>query len=256
MEVIKLNTSNNSEFIEVNYYPNKDSNALILFIPGHPGSKREFEGVIKLLLRKIKDWSFITFSFRGFDTGKAYPINRQVSDLNELLEFIVQDVSPAKIALIGTSSGAVSVTSVLSSGKFSELIAKVLYIDPADFYLRDLDKTEEMFIWSGPNAFKPDGEVTADLLAQINSDVSINVVGFTLRNYGRAGYSDNRIKDDPGLYPRLNQTMVRNFFNKIPKKNKGKYIEVNNIPHAFIRDGNVLENEKNVADLILKCLKD
>jgi len=92
-------------------------------------------------------------------------------------------------------------------------------------------------------------------MKKTGSDVKVDVVNFTLRNYTKKGYAMDRGKDDPNNFERLNNKMVKSFYDKTPIKNRGKYIEINRIPHAIMRDGNVKENVKKVGDLLFKLIK-
>jgi hypothetical protein len=57
--------------------------------------------------------------------------------------------------------------------------------------------------------------------------------------------------DNPQMYARLNNEMVRSFYTNTPPKNRGQYIEDATLPHAFMRDG---DKQKNM-DTILSLLK-
>jgi len=78
-----------------------------------------------------------------------------------------------------------------------------------------------------------------------------------LRNHGPNGYEEKdyqkRGQDNPKLFPRLNTKMVKKFYQNLPKKNQGKYIEDHQIPHGIKRDGDLKKNQLNLSNLILKC---
>ncbi len=73
--------------------------------------------------------------------------------------------------------------------------------------------------------------------------------------YLASGKLIKRGQDNPKLFPRLNTKMVKVFYSNLPKKNRAKYIEDKKIPHGIKRDGNIEKNQRNLARLILQCLK-
>lgn len=79
-----------------------------------------------------------------------------------------------------------------------------------------------------------------------------------MRNYGNDDYieKDNKKRkiDHPNGFPRLNENMVRKFFDPLPAKNKGEFLEVPNLPHAFKRDGDIDTNYEKMTELLFKLL--
>lgn len=257
MQSFEINSSKDKEPIKINYFPNKYKHKLIIIVGGWGDTRNEFLNIVTLLVNKGINESFTTFSFRGYEDKKYRPLLQQSKDLKEVVEYFIGKKNITEIKLINTSDGAVSSTYLLFSDDFGDSINKAIYLDPADYYQESIGKlTEDIFIWPGFKKFEPTKKVVADLLTKVKSDVMVDVVNFTLRNYGPDGYSPHPSVDNPNYFPRLNNDMVRNFYEKTPKKNRGKYMEIPGIPHAFLRDGNVKENEIKVADLIFKLVKD
>jgi len=48
--------------------------------------------------------------------------------------------------------------------------------------------------------------------------------------------------------------MIKFFYNNLPRNNRGRYIEVSNIPHGINRDGNIHANKLGVSKLVVKLL--
>lgn len=86
----------------------------------------------------------------------------------------------------------------------------------------------------------------------ITGKVVIDVVGFTLRNTVGGQYvpANKRHIDSEGGEPRLNQKMVKAFYDKTPDVNKGEYLTINNVPHAFVRDGDVQTNIQKIVEML------
>lgn len=250
METIEL-TKNNSEPLLVNYFENSEKNNEALVIVGGSGDDRnKFNNVANMVLDKVRS-DVVTFSFRGVETQKEFPAIQQYHDLKELINFLVNNKGKKKIQIACTSMGAVSTTLVAVDKKFNKYLGKIIFLDPADYPEVSEDKTESS-TWSGVDNFEPEKAILSNKIKDIDSDVKIFVINFLLRNYGKSGYTpiDQRGIDDPNLYSRLNNDMVKAFYTNTPDKNKGEYIEDRELPHAFLRDGNIKRNEEKVASLI------
>ena len=129
---------------------------------------------------------------------------------------------------------------------------KAIYLDPADYYLSREGREIYPDTWNGQEEYRPVFPTISLLMSDIKGGVTIHIVYFSIRNYENKSYVEPSLRgiDNPHKYSRLNRNMVRNFYNAIPIKNKGEYLEVNQIPHAFLRDGNLSNNFKKVRLLI------
>lgn len=237
--------------LRINVYSRKGKDKKVFVIVGGFGDDRNyFANLIKQLQSKFRS-DFVTFSFRGVEEKKALGLNQQARDLEEVVKHVSKKYED--LMLICTSDGQFS-TSKLLATKHAKLVSSAIYLDPADYYLEQGDRSPWEFIWSGYQKYKPAKKTSSDLLKEIKSDTKIHVVNFTIRNYGKNGYApeNERGKDNPKLFARLSNDMVKAFYVNTPENNKGKYIEDNTSPHAFMRDGNVKQNIKKIADLISK----
>ena len=151
--------------------------------------------------------------------------------------------------------GAISTMLIAVDKSFNKYLRKIIFLDPADYSL--IRDKEEIKTWSGADKFEPKQAVLSNKMKKISSNVKIHVVSLLLRNFGKSGYApvDKRGNDNPELYSRLNNDMVKAFYINMSIKNKGRYIEDKKLPHAFMRDGDVKENERLVSELIYRLLK-
>ena len=132
----------------------------------------------------------------------------------------------------------------------------MIFCDPADYYLNS-EKLVKKGTWSGSEKYQPKVKTVSSLLKKVKGKSKVHVVHFMLRNHGPNGYEEKDFKkrgqDNPKLFPRLNTQMVKKFYQNLPKKNQGKYIEDHQIPHGINRDGDKEKNQLNLSKLILKC---
>ncbi len=250
MKTIKL-TKNKPEPLLVNYFENDEKNNQVLIIVGGSGDDRnKFNNVARMVLDEVK-FDIVTFSFRGVETQKAFPAIQQYHDLKELVNFLIDDKGKKKIYIACTSMGAVSTTLVAVDKKFNKYLDKIIFLDPADYPEVSEDKTESS-TWSGVEKFEQRKAILSNKIKEINSSAKVSVVNFLLRNYGNSGYAPTgqRGIDDPNLHSRLNNDMIKAFYTNTPDKNKGKYLEDRELPHAFLRDGNIKRNEARIVNLI------
>lgn len=246
-----------TESIPINYLSaNKVTNKVIIFVGGDGDDRYKFINIAKKLIAKDLPYNIATFSFRGVETNSRKPLKQQVVDLEEVIDFICHNKDIKTVVLICTSMGAYSSSLVLLNNKYKDIISQVIYLDPADFYISKDKQYDGGGTWAGYQEFKPKGKTASSTLNNIKSKVKIDVISFLLRNHGPDGYApeDQRSKDNPKRYLRLNNDMVRSFYKNTPIKNRGKYIEDKKLPHAFVRDGDVRENELRIVELITECL--
>lgn len=244
----------NKERINSVYYPNSSKKLLIL-VGGSGNTKDDFQPIAESLLKKEFNYSLLLFSFRGYESKRYLPINQQIDDLKEVVRFAKDDLNYNRIFLMATSMGAYSTCFLLSDSKYNDLIEEVLFLDPCDYDIRKASKNE-LFACKGYEEYKQTDSMATKLLEKITSNVKVHVIRQTLRNHGPKGYIsknyNERGKERDDLYPRLNEKMIRTFYDKSPKANKGIYKEVDNLPHAFIRDGDIDKNMEKVSEIILE----
>ncbi len=241
--------------IPANFFKGTDDKKLLVIVGGSGDNKDKFNVLIQLL-KDANDWSIVTFTFRGLIASKLYSLNQQTQDLKDVLRYFKDELNLQEIAVVCTSMGAYSTANVLIDPEIEDYIYTAIFIDPADYYLKDGDRPEENYAWTGAVEYKPESETASELLKLINSDVKIHVINFTIRNRGPEGYptSEQRGVDNPELFERLNNEMVKSFYFNAPEDNRGEYIEDNTIPHAFIRDGDINDNNLKVANYISQLL--
>ena len=257
MKLVKLAQSD-PEPVLLNYYKHQlevNESEAVLLVGGDDDDRSVFRNIVSILQNGGVKSDFVTISFRGVESQHMRPLRQQIVDLEEVLSYLVKKRNKSEITIVCTSAGAVSTTYLVTSKKFSKSITKVIYLDPADYYIQDLNKSKYR-TWTGSDKYQPNRKTVISLLEKINSEVKIHVVNFLLRNHGQKGYASrkDRGKDNPKLFARLNNKMVESFYSHIPQKNKGEYVEDRQLPHAFVRDGDIRKNEKRVADLIYKLL--
>lgn len=251
MRNIVITSPDNVEPIKANYFEKKGSNVLLIIIGGSGDKKDKFNLLVKKLVRTGFTDNILTFSFRGYENEKFLPLKQQIRDLEEVLDFVGDRYHFSNVLLCCTSAGAVSCSFALANRKYQNLVSKAIFLDPADYSVDELERYEGVYAWNGASVYNPDREVVSDILKNIAGDVIVDVVRFSIRNSIGDGYAKDRGRDYPGLFPRLNEKMVRAFYDKLPPANKGTYIEINNLPHAFMRDGNVSKNYDEISKLIV-----
>jgi hypothetical protein len=198
--------------------------------------------------------NIVAISFSGTETEVNYPPKTQYDDLKSVLNYLIKNKGNNKFDLVCTSMGSVSAVLMLNDNDFDKYITNVIMLDPAD-YLVDLGQKEGK-TWTGYDKYDIGANTLSRLMSNINSDVKVHAINFKIRNYSEKGYApeSKRSVDNPKLYSRLNNDMVKVFFDRTPIKNKGEYIEDNNLPHAFLRDGIINNNIKIVFDYISNIL--
>lgn len=254
METIPLN-SNQPEPLLVNYYNGDTSDHVLVIVGGSGDDRNQFDSLITLLHEQRPQYNVVTFSFRGVETGNLFPAIQQYYDLKELLDYLITNKSKKNISIVCTSMGAVSTTLVATDTSYDEYLKKIVFVDPAD-YLEISEIEAESRTWSGPEIFEPHKAILTDKIKTVTSDVEISAVNLLLRNYGTSGYAPPALRgvDNPELFSRVNDDMVKAFYTNAPDKNKGEYIEDRQIPHAFMRDGNIEKNVKLLAKLIMQII--
>lgn len=228
----------------------------ILFVGGSGDTREKLKPLIEKLIDLGLKYNFISFSFRGVEENQLQPLKNQIDDLKEILSWTTKK-QYKNLIIVCTSMGAYSTTNILVDSNTSQSIKKVIFIDPADYYIRSDDKIDGGGTWSGNESYDPIDNTASTILKNINSNVIVDVINFTIRNYMKNGYElpEKRHIDNPTNVERLNNLMVKSFYNNTPSRNRGDYIENNTLPHAFLRDGNIENNLNILGGILAKLLK-
>lgn len=197
----------------------------------------------------------VTFSFRGVEERKVMPLHQQIQDLKDVL-FQIKKSSVHSVMIVATSNGAYSAAYLLTDPVWAGYMQSVLLLDPADHYCDTSETVKSSRTWTGTDSYSPTRKTTASLMGEITSNVMVHVVNFTLRNYGADGYADPAMRgyDNPLMYARLNNEMVRSFYTNTPPTNRGQYIEDATLPHAFMRDGDRQKNMDTILSLLRRTI--
>jgi hypothetical protein len=255
--VLKEFSLKNPDFkdpLAVNYFDNR-AEWLLLLVGGSGDNKNKFNGLIAQLQKKDFKANFITYTPRAVIENSSHPLKQDINDLCEVLHFALTNFEFCEFDLFATSRGAFSTSFALKDPFYAAIIRKVLFFDPADFYLHQAQLEDGGFNWDGPKVYSPNRSTAADQLKQISGPVRVDVLHLTLRNYTKNGYvpEAERGSDHKKGFPRLNTRMVKTFYSNLPETNRGKYLELPGIPHAFMRDGNIEKNIVKVAEQIIAC---
>jgi hypothetical protein len=135
-------------------------------------------------------------------------------------------------------------------------VAQAIFLDPADYYITEQGRQLEADTWSGNMLYNPSELTLSQTLETLTGKCMIHVIGFTIRNSLGNHYALPELRhiDNPEQMTRLNQDMVKAFYQNAPKTNRGKYLTNNKIPHAFKRDGNIEQNLSEIAKIIKSLL--
>lgn len=244
--------------MQLTFHPGKfESKQCLIMVGGSGDTADRFAPVVKQISRHLPNTEICTFTMTE-TTDPSLTHDTQVKEVEEVIEMLLTKHLFKRIDIFCTSMGAYSTSFLLNNPKYSQAINRVIFFDPADYYTDHNLANKQGNSWSGPDDYLPVGEVASDKLRGVRSNLLAHVVKLTVRNYGKNGYVypdyDKRGEDVAWEYPRLNTKMVMSFYDKLPGTNKGQYIEINHLPHAFLRDGNIEENQKQVVSLIVDLL--
>jgi len=251
-EIIKIGTQDIEPILLNHYSLNENKKRNLIFVGGSDDDRTKFENIVNQLLINGVFSDIFTISFRGTESERKGEVMDEIQELEEILEHLIKNNKVDKAEIVCTSAGAISTTSLIANDKYSSKIDNAVYLDPADYR-----KVEGKYkSWSGFANFNESETLVSNKLTEINSDTKVHVVNFMLKNHSPDGYAPEaeRDKNNPNLFKRLNYDMVKAFWNNTPDKNKGKYIEDEILPHAFMRDGDVAKNEKRVVELITETI--
>lgn len=238
--------------VDFNNSPIQSTKCLIL-VGGSGDTSLGFKPLIRGLKKELPDYTIISFTFSSI-ASSGNILENQAKELDEVFQQVIKKKMINSIDIFCTSMGAFSTIRLISTGMAPNIIRRVIMFDPADYY----KNTKADHTWSGRDSYSPAQELISDELRNLSANLLIDVVHLTLRNYGENGYIHEKFvdrgQDNIKGYSRLNSKMVKDIHEKIPAKDKGKYIEVSNVPHAFLRDGNIPNNIQSVAKLASSLL--
>lgn len=117
----------------------QNSDKTIIIVGGDGDTKDSFITLVEKLIAKNIKQNIITFSFRGVEEDQIFPLHNTVSDLKEVTGWVKQNLS-GKIDIVCTSAGAYSTVHVITDSNHYDLINRVIFVDPADYYIKDAQK--------------------------------------------------------------------------------------------------------------------
>lgn len=237
-------------------YINNHSPSLVLFLSGD-GTTNDFEAISKKLNERNSTFDYLSFVYRGSESNFSQSLSSIIEDSKVIAtQFFIKY---KEIHLVCTSTGAVPLIFLLCNPKLNPKIRKVVLLDPADYYLPTSNDTQLVgnYPWGGAAAYSPTHETVSDMLLEYEGNAKVHVVGFTLRNTDGTNYYpvEKRHLDHNVGYPRMSQEMVKAFYNKIPTQNKGKYVMLKDVPHAYVRDGDIENNTSILTELVAGLLE-
>jgi len=243
--------------MHISIYPKEQYPECLLLVGGSGDTSEGFLPLVHLLSQKIPTTNICTFTFSSKSKTDSI-LDIQAKELVEIIEKLSNELRYKSINIFSTSMGAYATIKLLSSNKYANLIDKVIFFDPADYYLSAKFGDSSDVTWSGSQPYQPTKVVVSNELMNVTGKVKISVVHLTLRNYGDSGYLMNdfqsRGDDNPAGYPRLSTDMVKHLYNKIPKVNQDSYVELPGVPHAIFRDGNISNNLIITVDTVVQLL--
>lgn len=247
--------------MDIYLFPRDEMRERCLLLVGGSGDTVErFAPLVSLLSKRLFRHTICTFTLSNSCNEGESLLENQVGELDEVMKQLISQSKFAKLDLFCTSMGAYAAVKILTNPGYSQLFEKVIFFDPADYYLSSsFGSADGELTWSGYMEYLPGEPVVSGELKGYEGEAMIHVVHLTVRNHGSKGYvkkkHEERGKDEPGAYPRLNTEMVKKFFENTPEKNRGKYVEISDLPHGFIRDGDIQTNLIKVADIISDLIK-
>ncbi len=226
----------------------------LLLVGGDGDTIDVFSRLANDLDKALSNYRICSFDFSTETTSDERLLDIQAKELELVCQQLLDNHHVANITIWCTSRGAYATSKLLAKNIFNERISHVIMFDPSDYYT----KISGLGTWSGYQDYLPKSQVVSDVLTNIKGNTIVDVVHLTLRNYGPKGYFEseyiNRGIDNPLGFHRLNTLMVKSFYSKLPQMNKGVYLEINTIPHGFVRDGDLQKNYERVVKSIKKLI--
>ena len=243
----------------LHFYPTTPKDKCLVLVGGLGDTVEIFQPLVNEMSQLLPDHSICTFDLSPSTQDKRGLLEVQTEELKEVFKDLTDKYHFSQLDIWCTSMGAYATTKLMVDPQFAGRLNHVIFFDPAAYYLTSTFGTPgEEVTWSGHMDYQPREPVVSDMLTKLSSNVKVDVVHLTVRNHSSKGYiySDygKRGEDTPGEYPRLNTEMVKKFYSNLPDHNKGKYVEVNHLPHGFVRDGDIGDNLKKVAQVTADLL--
>lgn len=239
---------------------NKKQNKVCLIIVGGFGDKGDdYSDLVDLLKHNLPSLAYCTFTLTQVEKDIDTLLYKQAEELEVLASTLLKRDNFSKLILYTSSMGAFATTMLVTNPKFSKYISHVLYFDPADYYLTgNVTRPSGSITWAGHESYKPNKPTASSLLKKLQGNIKVNVIHFTIKNYGPDGYCTSNLiergKDWENGCTRLSTDMVKNFYENIPIANKGKYLEVSNLPHGYFRDGDIKQNIQILTNNIVSLI--
>ncbi len=232
-------------------------NSLIL-VGGSGDPIEKFQPFANILSSNLTEYTIVTFTLSQHSNDSDL-LKIQSRELTEVIDQLMSEFSFQKLDLWCTSMGAYAAIKALQDDKYKNSFGTIIFFDPADYYLEArISDADKAGTWSGPQDYSPIAPTISMELQNTDSSSLIHVVHLVLRNYSEDGYIasvyQDRGIDHESEFPRLNTAMVESFYKYIPSQNKGEYIEVADVPHGFIRDGNIELNLQRIANVTQSLL--
>ncbi len=232
--------------------PPTTTNDKCLILIGGVGDPSEiFKPLINKLVSPLPNHTICTFTFSQKSNDVSL-LNLQSKELGEVINQLINRHNFKKLDLWCTSMGSYATAKALLNHDYAHSINHAIFFDPADYYLDDIAMdVEQETTWSGYQDYQPTKPTISTQMTKLASKTIVDVVHLTVRNHGNKGYIETdylrRNIDIPSGFARLNTQMVKSFYKNTPTVNKGKYIEINNLPHAIFRDGDIEYNLNNIC---------
>lgn len=228
-----------------------DSQQVIIVVGGDGDSKEYLAPFNKALSESIK-MPIISFSYSMEHILTLEDMEVSTLELKEVIKESEKSFPYRKIILVLTSSGSIPSTNCILDSEVNGSIQRAIYLDPANYYTTKEGKSVMEECWKGAVEFNPIHPVISDKMKDISCGVIIDVVPFTIRNtYGnRYVEEEKRGIDHEGLYTRINVEATKAFYLSTPESNRGRYLEIDSVPHGFLRDGDISKNIETLVSTV------
>lgn len=232
--------------------PSTTKSKCLVLIGGVGDPAEIFDPLVTKLVSTLTDHVICTFTFSQQSQDISL-LEKQSHELQEVIGQLINEQNFKILDLWCTSMGSYATVKALLDQDYAQSISHAIFFDPADYYLDDqAQDVEQENTWSGYQQYNPSKPTVSSTLPALQSNVIIDVVHLVVRNHSSSGYLESdynrRSLDNPDGFPRLNTEMVKAFYTHTPQKNRGKYLEINNLPHAIFRDGNVTHNLQTITN--------
>lgn len=241
----------NNREIRVDIYNNESATNTIVIVVGGDGDDKDNIAPFAKSLSEKTPHRIVTYDSTTPIRNTLAEQLDYVEDTKVVINYCNSIVRDCELVLVCTSSGSIATTLCLIDSTLEQYISTAIYLDPANYFITEEGRSITNDTWRGKEEFKPKFPVLSSKMSEITGEVVVHVIPFTIRNSTGDSYleKEKRGIDNPGFYPRINTESIKHFYTSTPDKNKGEYKEVNTIPHAFLRDGNVKQNLEQLTDL-------